>query len=344
MEQSFQNDSEAFGEDSSGDMGADDSGAGDHDHDEPADPQDRTTLIRGDSETQRFEKKQASEQDACLIIIRGSPQGQRYFLSTQESILGRDPAVEIPIHDNGVSRRHLKIELRPASAGEEVWVTDLGSSNGTQINAETLPPHAPRKLLKEDILRVGTSVFKFLPKGELETLYLGNLGSAVHTDALTGIHNKGYLLEAMEAEFKRAKALGQELSILFFDLDHFKKVNDTYGHDAGDAVLKSVTAMVASRFVRKKQDTFARYGGEEFVLLLAQTSIEEAEIIAEAMRAAVESLEIIHAGTRIPITSSAGVASLGSLTLNAQALLKRADEALYRSKRNGRNQVTTDRG
>ncbi|MEK6578942.1 MAG: GGDEF domain-containing protein, partial [Bdellovibrionota bacterium] len=177
-----------------------------------------------------------------------------------------------------------------------------------------------------------------LPAGELEILFYGNLDLAAHTDPLTRVYNKGYLTEALEAEFKRAKALHQDFAILFLDIDYFKKVNDTYGHDAGDYVLKEFTALIRAGFLKPK-DVFARYGGEEFVVLLSNTGGTAAAEIGEKIRAAIESHAFVYEGKRIPITSSLGVAELRPGIESAQTLLKNSDKALYQAKQTGRNKV-----
>jgi diguanylate cyclase (GGDEF)-like protein len=208
------------------------------------------------------------------------------------------------------------------------------------VNDKKIPPGDSVILAKEDMVKLGNTIFKFLPKGELEILFYGNLGSAAHTDPLTKIYNKGYLLEALEAEFKRAKALHTDFSLIFFDLDHFKKVNDTYGHDAGDYVLKEITSLIKSSYLRPK-DVFARYGGEEFVVLLANTNAKAASELAEKVRAAIESHAFIYEGKRLPVTSSLGVSELRADMESAQTLLKTADKALYAAKSGGRNKVVT---
>ena len=242
---------------------------------------DKTAVLQGDQLTLNNELKKAKEQEACLIIIRGTPQGNRYFLTQKEMTIGRDPNADISVADQGISRKHAKVTKEEG----KVRLTDLGSSNGTFINDKRLQPGDSVILAKEDMIKLGNTILKYLPAGELEILFYGNLGSAAHTDPLTRIYNKGYLLEALEAEFKRAKALHTEFSLLFFDLDHFKKINDTYGHDAGDYVLKELTSLVKSSQLRPK-DIFARYGGEEFVILLANTGSKAATEMAERIRSA----------------------------------------------------------
>lgn len=297
---------------------------------------EKTAFLQGDQTTLKKELQKAKEQEACLIIIRGTPQGHRFFLTQAEMILGRDPAADITLNDQSVSRKHAKITRE----NETVKLTDLNSSNGTLVNDKKVAPGDTVSLLKEDMIKLGSTILKFLPAGELEILFYGNLGSAAHTDPMTKIYNKGYLMEALEAEFKRAKALHTEFSVLFFDLDHFKKINDTYGHDAGDYVLKEVTNLVRAAHLRPK-DVFARYGGEEFVVLLGNTAGKAASELAENIRVAIETHAFIYEGKRLPVTSSLGVAELRADIESAHTLLKMADKAMYGAKQSGRNKVVT---
>jgi diguanylate cyclase (GGDEF)-like protein len=304
------------------------------DEGEETGPLERTAQLQGDSPTLAQEIEKAKEQEACLIIIRGKPQGHRFFLTRDEMIIGRDPAADIYLADDGISRRHAKVTRR----GGAIVLSDLGSANGTYLNdrrvtATGLP------LAKEDMLRIGTSILKFLPAGELEIIFYGNMGAAAHTDPLTRTYNKGYLLEALGAEWKRARALHSELSLVFLDLDHFKKVNDTYGHEAGDFVLQEMTRLIRTEFLVPR-DIFARYGGEEFAILLSNTGGARALELAERIRAAVEAHAFLYEGTRLPVTCSMGVAALHLGIDSAATLLKAADMAGYASKRNGRNRVT----
>lgn len=300
-----------------------------------SDDNDKTALLQGDPETLRNELARAKEQEACLIVIRGAKQGHRFFLTQPESILGRDPTVDISISDQSISRKHAKFSKQKG----EVVLTDLGSSNGTTVNGKKLTPHQSVSLSKEDMIKVGNAILKFLPQGELEIIYYGNLGDAANLDSLTKIYNKGYLLEALDAEFKRAKALHTDFSIVFFDLDHFKNVNDRFGHAAGDYVLREFTALIRSKYIRPK-DVFARYGGEEFVVLLSGMGSESALQMAEQIRAAIQAHPFIFEGKRLPVTASMGVAELTAEMESPQTLLKQADKALYASKEGGRNKVT----
>jgi len=295
---------------------------------------ERTTALKVDQETFNLELQKAKEHDACLIIIRGTPQGHSFFVNKNEMIIGRAPEVEISIMDSSISRKHARIVRN----GEKVDIYDLGSQNGTVINNVKIRPNFPVELAKEDYIKLGNTVLKFLPAGELEILFYGNLESAAYRDELTQIYNKRYLLEALEAEFKRAKALQNDFSLLFFDIDHFKPVNDTYGHDAGDFILKEFAQAIRSKHVRPK-DVFARYGGEEFIMILTNTNAKEATKIAEQIRITIETFPFLYEDKRISITTSIGVAELTVGMQSAQTLLKIADKALYAAKNAGRNRV-----
>ncbi len=160
------------------------------------------------------------------------------------------------------------------------------------------------------------------------------LRSLSTTDALTGLWNRRHLDQALALEFERARRYGLELSLLLFDIDHFKAFNDTYGHDVGDKVLKAVAEQVAATV--RQVDIACRYGGEEFVVILPETDAEGACGMAERVRAAVAATDVD--GLRVTVTI--GVAALaGSAAATAAELVEAADKALYRGKKDGRNRV-----
>jgi len=299
---------------------------------------DATTLVNREDllKLKEKEKEAAKSIGACLIVVKGSPQGHRFFLNQAESILGRDPTADISIADSKISRKHAVFKLE----GGNVTLTDLGSANGTEVNDRVLSPNEPVVLKKNDTIVLGASTkLEFLPAGEVKTVDMGELSSAVNTDGLTGVFNKRYLLQAIDTEFKRAKAMRASLSVVFLDLDHFKKINDNYGHAAGDFVLKEFANLVKTNFARPR-DLFARYGGEEFVLMLSNTSADAGLVIAEKVRSAVEGYPFIFEGKKLPVTSSLGIAEISDAYATAEAFLNAADAALYQSKQNGRNRVT----
>ncbi|MGE0616704.1 MAG: diguanylate cyclase [Bacteriovoracia bacterium] len=299
------------------------------------DPSEKTEVLSGDLETLNKELAKAKEQDACLIVIRGTPQGHRFFLTKGKMIIGRDPAADVTLSDQSVSRKHVEITKDRG----KTLLSDLGSANGTIVNGKRMGKGESVQLVKEDMVRLGNTILKYLPAGEIETLFYANIASAANTDPLTRVYNRRYFNEALEVEFKRTKALHSDLAVIYFDIDHFKKVNDTHGHDAGDFILKEFSAIIRTKFVRPK-DVFARFGGEEFVLLLANTKAEIAADIAENIRATIEAHAFIYKGKRIPLTMSAGVAEVAATIESAQTFINHADKALYESKSSGRNRVT----
>jgi diguanylate cyclase (GGDEF)-like protein len=304
------------------------------------DQQDRTAILGLDQETINRELQKAKEQPACLILIRGTPQGHRFFITKDEMIIGRDPSADISITDPSISRRHARV----TRSEHGVTLEDLGSSNGTSINGKKVEPGKVVNLAKEDLIKLGNSIVKYLPAGEIEIIFYGNLNQAANTDPMTKCFNKGYFLEAIEAEVKRAKALSTPLSLMFFDLDHFKKVNDTYGHEGGDFVLKEFANLVRSLGVIDNKDLFARYGGEEFCLLMPSMVVQDAAKKAEIIRGKIQLHSFNYEGKRIPVTTSLGVAELKSDMETASDFIKAADRALYESKEAGRNRVTVSRG
>jgi diguanylate cyclase (GGDEF)-like protein len=156
-------------------------------------------------------------------------------------------------------------------------------------------------------------------------------------DALTGVHNRGYLEESLAREEARARRSGQPLGVVMIDIDHFKRFNDTYGHAAGDTVLRAVGQYVMS--LTRGEDIFCRYGGEEFVLIMVDTTVRAAWERAEALRAGIQELAIEHEGRALNVTLSIGVAMIPDHARDGQAALRAADAALYAAKQGGRNRV-----
>ena len=161
-------------------------------------------------------------------------------------------------------------------------------------------------------------------------------------DPLTGVLNRRAILARLRAEFAKARQSGEPLSLLFLDLDHFKHVNDSYGHRAGDQCLRGVIGPIAGEL--RQGDALGRYGGEEFLILLPGAAASDAEIVAERIRRRVQEMPMLVSGTRIGLTVSLGVAAVDPEVAIPDDLVERADAALYRSKSGGRNQVSTHSG
>jgi diguanylate cyclase (GGDEF)-like protein len=215
------------------------------------------------------------------------------------------------------------------------FVLDDGSTNGTYVNEEQI---AREQLLNNgDRIKIGPSILKFLSGADAEAKYHEEIYRMTIVDGLTQIHNKRALFEALEKELMRARRYERDLSLLMFDIDFFKRINDQYGHLAGDHVLRELARVVQERI--RREEVFARYGGEEFVILLPETPLPGAAALAENLRARVANHAFVFQGERIPVTVSIGTALLGENDKVAADLIQRADEKLYEAKRGGRNRV-----
>jgi two-component system cell cycle response regulator len=295
---------------------------------------EETRVINPATDTLKIDLELAKAVDPVLIVIRGSLQGKKFSLKGNTFLIGRDKSVEIQIEDANISRQHARI----SRDGDSFILEDMGSRNGTFLNDEPLA-NAKKTLAKEDMIKLGSTILKFLPAGQLETLYHINITNAAHMDKLTGLYNRKYISEVLDVEFKRAKALHSNFSIVVFDIDNFKKINDTYGHDGGDYVLTTLGQQVKASGLRER-DLAGRYGGEEFLVVLANSDSVQAAEVAERIRAKLEAFEFLYDGKKIPVTVSLGVCSIKKDFHDAQDLYKAADKALYESKRTGKNRVT----
>jgi two-component system, cell cycle response regulator len=275
---------------------------------------------------------QAAAKDVCVVQIHGPDLGKKYVLTRAELTIGYEDTNDVVVDLDSVSRRHARITLRQGIAVLE----DLASTNGTYLNGQQVVE--PAALRSGDQLKVGGCVFKFLSGDNVESEYHETIYTMAIVDGLTGVYNKRFFLEFLEREMERCRRYERPLSLLLFDIDHFKKVNDTFGHIAGDYVLREL-ADVARRVVRREQ-CFARYGGEEFALVLPEGNLEEARTLAEKLRAMVQGTDFRFDGKSIPVTISIGVAVRGS-TQAPLELVKAADERLYAAKRGGRNRVVS---
>jgi diguanylate cyclase (GGDEF)-like protein len=269
---------------------------------------------------------------AYLIVLAGSNVGEMYRLDTAETVIGRASNATIRLSDDGISRRHARL-LRLSN---EVILEDLKSANGTLVNGEVI---MQRSLLDGDKIRLGsTTILKFTYHDHLDESFQQQMYDAALRDGLTKAYNKKYFLDRLETEIAYAKRHKAELSLCMFDVDHFKRVNDTHGHLAGDTVLIKLAKIAMSTI--RTEDIFARYGGEEFAVICRAEKLANAAILAERLRSMVEHTPFEHEGARLPVTISIGVAAHPDLQIEtATDLITAADEALYEAKRSGRNRV-----
>ena len=271
---------------------------------------------------------------ACLVHIypTGMAIGARYSLTDKPLILGRGEESDIRIPENSVSRKHALIE--PFSEG--FTVKDLDSTNGTFVN--DVPTATPRALHDGDYLRIGNCIYRYLAGGNVEAEYHEEIYRLTIIDALTQTNNHRYLMEFLDREVVRSNRHDRPLSLVMFDIDWFKKINDEFGHLGGDFALRELANVV--RHSVRREDLFARYGGEEFALVLVETDKQQAIEVAERIRSSVEQHKFTFDNQPIRLTISLGLADCsGPTALTASELVKLADERLYTAKRTGRNRV-----
>jgi two-component system, cell cycle response regulator len=269
--------------------------------------------------------------ESCLVQIHGPGLGRRFALIGGELTIGRDGKNAIVVDLDTVSRRHAKIVIREGRS----YVVDLKSTNGTYLNDKEVLEELP--LRSGDYVKVGGSIFKFLSGGDIESLYHEEIYRLTIVDGLTQINNKRFLLEFLEREIGRSQRYGRALSLLLFDIDHFKTVNDNYGHPAGDAVLREM-ALRIKQYVRK-EECFARYGGEEFAIALPESGPENSRKFAEKVRRLIADQPFEFEGQKFSVTISVGVAELSGQMSEPIGLIKIADANLYKAKKAGRNRV-----
>lgn len=286
--------------------------------------QTRVTKIGGLS-------KIATPTDACLVQIYGPALGKRWPVGEEELTVGRDPGADIVIELDNVSRRHCQFVSRDS----KVFLSDLGSTNGTFLNDEEVCRETA--LRSGDLIKVGGAIFKFLYGDEVEALYYEVIYQVTISDGLTQISNKRYFLEFLEREIARCRRYERALSLLMFDIDHFKKINDEHGHLAGDCVLRELAGLVKARV--RREECFARYGGEEFAIVLPESGPEKARLFAKRLLEQVADHLFVFEGRAIPVTVSIGVAGMTPDLTEPTQFIKAADAALYRAKREGRNRV-----
>jgi two-component system cell cycle response regulator len=267
---------------------------------------------------------------ACIVIIYGGELGRSIKLSDEAVTIGRDESngVSVPLHT--ISRQHARLSIRDGS----YVVEDLGSTNGTFVNDEEMSGVTP--LHNGDLVRCGGAVFKFIEGGNIEALYHEEIYRLTITDGLMQVANKRHLLDFLDREIARATRHHRPLSLVLFDVDVFKNLNDRYGHLAGDEVLKGIAAVVSTQI--RREELFARYGGDELAVVLPETTVEEAALFCDRIRTAVENETFDYDGEPLRATISLGAAALEPSD-TPDALIARADARLYRAKEQGRNVV-----
>ena len=265
-----------------------------------------------------------------LIVLSGFDRGKQFKLNRQENRFGRAPDADIVLSDPKISRYHGAFIIFP----DEIIVEDFQSSNGIYVDGK---PILKAKISLTSRLQVGSTHLKIDYKKPEEADSDQALYRAANIDALTGILNRGAFITKAQEEMILSANTKTTLSVILCDVDHFKVKNDTYGHLAGDHILRELGGLLTAQM--RKYDLLARYGGEEFIMLLPETKAKEALDWAERVRATVAEHRFEFNGLSIPTTISIGICCRTNNTDSLTATIQAADEALYSAKKSGRNRV-----
>lgn len=273
------------------------------------------------------------EKKPFLVVLSGTGLGQSRRIDGLSCVMGRGASVDLLLDDEGISREHAKVVLLPHGL---VLIKDLNSTNGTFVNGNRVEAHP---LEDGDRIRLGSNTtIRFGLEDEFEVSVRLHLFAAATRDALTGAHNRRAFDEELVRSAAYSRRHNQSFSLIVFDLDHFKKVNDTHGHVAGDEVLQAVSRRIVETI--RVEDFFSRIGGEEFAVILPGINLDAALLAAERIRRAVCGFPIVGKQATISVTVSLGVAQFDpEKHLKVQDLVGQADESMYLAKEGGRNRV-----
>jgi diguanylate cyclase (GGDEF)-like protein len=274
-----------------------------------------------------------SELNAYLIVLSGRSVGKMFKVPVGEVRLGRSLDADIRLEDEGVSRTHARMVRHDDGS---VTLHDNGSTNGTYVNGTRI---GDLDLSDGDRIQVGSvTILKFSYQDSLEEQFQQQLYESATRDPLTQAYNKRFFTEQIEKDFRHASRHNLNMSLVIMDVDHFKRINDNYGHPAGDHVLQRLAATVMGSL--RAEDAFCRLGGEEFGIIMRDCAITEAMMLAERMRDLVQQTRFVYGGDELPVTMSLGVASFDPNRHRGSAdLIEEADRFLYDAKRGGRNKV-----
>lgn len=273
-----------------------------------------------------------------LQVVAGPEQGRVIKLVENKRIsIGRAREADFTVPDSSCSRKHAEFYIGPDS---KAYVHDLKSTNGTIINKVKLIDDT-LELADGDRVQLGdNTVFRFARVTEQDVNVQIEVFNRANKDALTGAFNRRRFDEAMEREVAFQRRGKQSFAVVLFDVDHFKKINDTHGHPAGDEVLREIGRRVPKAI--RQEDFFARIGGEEFVVLIRGEDIAGVQTISERIRQSMERMPVETDGKSISFAISVGFTVIEPGThLSKDEVVALADQALYASKQGGRNRVTS---
>ncbi len=273
---------------------------------------------------------------AYMIVVNGCVPGTMLALSESGTTIGRSPESGFQVDDITVSRRHALVAVDQDGT---VHITDEGSSNGILVNGESIPSRRPFRLEDGDRVQLGARVvFKLVRLDPHDERFQRDMFERTVRDTLTGLYHRAYFLSQIGSLAERYAASNIGMAVLMLDIDHFKQINDRYGHVAGDEVLREVATVI--RESTRTEDLVARYGGEEFVIALPISLATLAAQRAERIRVELAARTIDAGVHRVRLTTSVGLSfNPPGWPRNERALIISADQALYQAKARGRNRV-----
>ena len=289
----------------------------------------------------------ATKDRAVLTVLSGPAMGLVATLESNCVTLGRSSDdADIVIPDPSLSRVHARIRCLTGPAGKEYLLEDAGSTNGTYLGQDRIS--YPVGLADGARVGLGRRTFlRFSIQDSLEEAALRRVHESALHDGLTGVHNRSVFDDRLTTEMAFARRHKRPLSLMMIDVDHFKRFNDAHGHQAGDAALQHVAALMSNQL--RTEDLIARYGGEEFVILIRDAEPRHAERVAHRIRTAVERTALRwpadqHADpsrqAALSVTLSIGVSHFrGESSATPADMVRTADRALYQAKHHGRNCV-----
>jgi two-component system cell cycle response regulator len=288
------------------------------------------STIRLEPET--TERSRGGKKRAFVVVLSGDRMGEMFPLKGDRTTIGRGLQTDVRINDEGISRTHAVVEVE----GADYLLSDAGSTNGTFANGSKVDRY---KLQEGDKIQIGaSSVLKFTYHDDLDEDFQRNLYESALRDRLTGIFNRGYFSNRLESDVAFALRHGKPLSLVIFEVDDFKRLNEEHGQAVGDQVLSLLAHRVLG--TTRSEDIFARFGGEEFALICRDVDAIRASRAAFRIKETVGGKPFEIAGKSLQVTVSVGVADLGMLVEpKAEALVEATDAALFLAKRSGKDRV-----
>lgn len=298
---------------------------------------DATSIINPSEFTSSTMSRVPARIVPVIVVSSGTEQGRIVSLQQYKNIIiGRDKECELRVFDPSCSRKHAEVF---ADDTGQVFLRDLGSTNGSKVNGKRLVGDTPVQIADGDRLQLGDStVLRHTLMPEHDARVQMDVYFRATRDRLTNAFNRHHFDEALDREVSYQRRTGHGLGILLFDVDHFKRVNDTFGHPGGDEVLREIGTRVPT--VIRAEDVFARVGGEEFGVIVRNDTLDGMKILAERVRQVMEKKSVDFEGKQVWFTISVGLTLVtGTHSMTATALLQLADDALYEAKNAGRNRV-----